>query len=186
MKKRIFTTLLGFIVASIIALPRSASAAPLTYIIDTPQVLSDGGSISGFFTYDPAGGPSAFAGAFHIVTGVGSVITTAQIYDSGIGCAGGLTQSSSFNCDLGNGSGDFEIEMFGPQGSPEVYFPFSEHLETFGQFRLGGMTPTPNGGSPSILAHPGEVPEPSSMLLLGSGLVGLMIARRRHANANAR
>src|SRR5262245_13174347 len=104
MQKRILTTLLVCLFAATLA-AHSAFAASQTYIIDTPQFLSDGGSISGFFTYDPLGGPSAFAGAFHIVTGIGSAVTTPQVYDSGIGCAGGLTQTGSFHCSLGNGAG---------------------------------------------------------------------------------
>ena len=186
MRTRLFAVLAGLTLTLMAA--TSARANQITYDIVTPQSLSDGGSISGYFTFDPVAW--AFGGVFHIETGVGSDVTSAHVYDSGIGCAGGLDiNPTHLICDLGDGDA-FSLTEYGPQGDPAVYFPFLENADNWSQYRLGGLTPTPYGGSASILTEerqdqPDAVPEPSTLFLLGAGVFGIGAKVRKAQRAKS-
>ena len=102
-------------------------------------------------------------------------------FNSGNNCAGGgqgsllaAGASDTFSFDISGAFGD------GDGGQMAMLDSFGIKTQTnAGSFELPGESPGPGPGTPGPGAGPtgGEVPEPATVLLFGSGLAGLSLWR---------
>ena len=155
-----------------------AMPPPLTMGGIVNNVYFDGSQYTYVHTVNPSLEDNAFLNTAFVVGGYTGV--------------SGWSYSDSIDAG-GSGAGDFAVfelgqigwlALFGPLGwdanEPISFFFVSTRPPTIGDYNVIGI----ESGTASSFA-PAPVPEPGSIALLGSGLVGLYTAMRRRRNLSA-
>ncbi|MFZ0641346.1 MAG: PEP-CTERM sorting domain-containing protein [Candidatus Acidiferrales bacterium] len=150
----------------------SGQADPITMSFSVPN------SVSGGFQDNGVTITVGFGGSTTVVTG-----GTITFYP--------LSALGLFDVDFSAGGNAFEWDFFGPQSynsSNNILlgtFPINSGSETLSLFYEDGeQIGTLDGGTVVVTAGASSTPEPSSLFLLGTGLLGLApVIRRRFARA---
>jgi hypothetical protein len=150
----------------------------------TGDILGLFGNIDGVFTIaTPVVGSSApvtGTGSLKIHDGVGNDFTSDIVFNDiiQIGAYGGLNTFATINLTnivYAGPNNDLNTLKADGQGVATISFQWAPDTKTLNGLATGGVDKTSYSGSLSTTM----VPEPNSILLLGSGLVGLGFAVRR-------
>lgn len=180
------------VVGAIVGLPAIAGAVPITYL----DTLSNGVPVFGANTQvassenNPLG-----ADYYRFYTTAGSHVILSGIrlaghYDMSFWVLSGqYTDTSAFGASFNAGDAPF-MDFGDDEASPAIPGPFGDPRSNFfapstGWYTVAVTNFLSSAGPPnpySLVASGVEnVPEPGTLLLLGSGITGLVLRRRRNA-----